>query len=245
MLEGKVALVTGSASGIGKDAAVRMLKNGAKVIACDIDTKSLAELAKEAGGKEGELLTVGMDVSDTASFDGVVRLVEQGGGLDILVNCAGICSGTSIEDIGVEEWDSMFDVNIKGMFFLTRALIPHMKRGGTIINVSSMAGFTGGIKSNPAYSCSKAAVTCMTKNLAKYCADKDIRVNEVSPGTAVTPMTLNWMGKDRLEGLGKNVPLKRLTQPSDIGKAILFFASDGSSFITGQSLQVNGGMYIP
>jgi 3-oxoacyl-[acyl-carrier protein] reductase len=245
MLEGKVALVTGAASGIGKDAAVRMLKNGAKVIACDIDVKAFWELAKEAGGKEGELLTVGMDVSDAASFDGVIRLVEQGGGLDILVNCAGICSGTSIEDIGVEEWDSMFDVNIKGMFFLTRALIPHIKRGGTIINVSSMAGFTGGIKSNPAYSCSKAAVTCMTKNLAKYCADKGIRVNEVSPGTAVTPMTLNWMGKDGLEGLGKNVPLKRLAQPSDIGKAILFFASDGSSFITGQSLQVNGGMYIP
>jgi 3-oxoacyl-[acyl-carrier protein] reductase len=108
-----------------------------------------------------------------------------------------------------------------------------------------MAGFTGGIQSNPAYSSSKAAVTCMTKNLAKFCAPDGIRVNEVSPGTAKTAMTLNWMGDEGLKGFVERVPLGRVAEPEDIAGAILFFASEQAGFITGQSLQVNGGMYIP
>lgn len=245
MLTGKVALVTGAASGIGKDTALRLLENGAIVVSCDIDVKGLCRLKRESGYNKDNIILVEMDISDIASHANIVDVITKLDQLDILVNSAGICSGTTIEDIDEFEWNKTFDVNIKGLFFLTRMLISYMGKGGTIINVSSMAGFTGGIKCNPAYSCSKAAVTCMTKNFAKYCAERGVRVNEVSPGTTITPMTLDWLGEESLEEFKRYVPLKKLTQASDIGKAIMFFASEESALITGQSLQVNGGMYIP
>ena len=165
----------------------------------------------------------------------------------VLVNCAGICSGTPLDEIDPREWDRTYAVNIRGPFFLTQRLMKYLKKGETpcVVNVSSMAGFTGGIQSNPAYSSSKAAVTCTTKNLAKFLAPYGIRVNEVSPGTAQTQMTMNWLGEDGLKPFAERVPLGRVAVAEDIGKVIFFLASDAAGFITGQSIQVNGGMYIP
>jgi 3-oxoacyl-[acyl-carrier protein] reductase len=188
-----------------------------------------------------------LDVSQISSFETVADFVKSFGRLDVLVNCAGVCSGTSLDEITEQEWDRTYAINVKGPFFLTKQLLPYLIKGidPTIINISSMAGFTGGIMSNPAYSSSKAAVTCMTKNLAKFCAPYGIRVNEISPGTAKTPMTENWLGEDGLKDFIPKVPLGRLAEAGDVAKVIEFLASDAAGFITGQTIHVNGGMYIP
>lgn len=239
-------LITGAASGIGFDTALRFLRGGDLVLACDRDAEGLSRL-RAAAGSEARLREIELDLSRMESFEAAERAAEELGGIDVLVNCAGICSGTPLDRIDPEEWDRTYAVNIRGPFFLTQRLLPWLERGENpcVVNVSSMAGFTGGIQSNPAYSSSKAAVTCTTKNLAKFCAPKGIRVNEVSPGTAQTQMTLNWLGEDGLERFMEKVPMGRLARAEDIGKVIVFLASPEAGFITGQSVQVNGGMYIP
>jgi len=240
-------LITGAASGIGFDTALRFVGNGDCVIACDRNADGLDALKKAAEGKGGRVLAVELDLMKMESFDNAVAEVEKAGKLDVLVNCAGICSGTPLDVITPEEWDRTYAINIKGPFFLTQRLLPFLKKGenACIVNVSSMAGFTGGIQSNPAYSSSKAAVTCTTKNLAKFCAPLGIRVNEVSPGTAQTQMTMNWLGEEGLKPFAEKVPMGRVAVAEDIGKVIYFLASDAAGFVTGQSIQVNGGMYIP
>ncbi len=240
-------LITGAASGIARDAALRFLKNADRVIACDRDAKGLDGLERETGVDASRLIKCRMDLTDLDSLDAAVGEVERIGSLDVLVNCAGICSGTPLDAIGPAEWDRMFAVNVRGPFFLTQRLIPWLRKGkdACIVNVSSMAGFTGGIQSNPAYSASKAAVTTTTRNLAKFLASSKIRVNEVSPGTAQTNMTLDWLGEEGLKQFVDKVPLGRLARAEDVGKVIFFLASQDAGFITGQSIQVNGGMYIP
>ncbi len=239
-------LITGAASGIGFETALRFAALGDKVIACDLNRTGLAEL-RATSGKSGNIHPVEMNLMDLESFERVEDEVRRLGGLDVLINCAGICSGTRLDEIQPQEWDRTYAINIRGPFFLTQRLLPYLKAGqhACIVNVSSMAGFTGGIQSNPAYSSSKAAVTCTTKNLAKFCAPHGIRVNEVSPGTAQTQMTMNWLGEDGLKPFAERVPLGRVAVAEDIAKVILFLASKEAGFITGQSIQVNGGMYIP
>ena len=204
----------------------------------------LQNYASSINGKYESLI---LDVSKIESFKKVEDLIASYGWLDVLVNCAGIVSGTPLDKITEDEWDKMYAVNLKGPFFLTREMIQYLIKGidPAIINISSMAGFTGGIMSNPAYSSSKAAVNCMTKNLAKFCAPYGIRVNEISPGTARTPMTEEWLGEEGLQEFISKVPLGRLAEASDVAKVILFLASDSAGFITGQTIHVNGGMYIP
>ena len=240
-------LITGAASGIGFDTATRFLRAGEHVIACDRDAKGLATLSEAVGVDARRLTLVRIDLADLDSFDEAEEAVRQVGGLDVLVNCAGVCSGTRLDEITPQEWDLAYAVNVRGPFFLTQRLIPFLegREKACIVNVSSMAGFTGGIQSNPAYSSSKAAVTCTTKNLAKFLAPKGIRVNEVSPGTAQTQMTMKWLGEDGLKPFVEKVPMGRVAVAADIGKVILFLASDEAGFITGQAIQVNGGMYIP
>ena len=186
-------LITGAASGIGFDTALRFIGNGDCVIACDRNADGLEVLKNAAEGKGGKVIAAELDLVNMDSFAAALAEVEKAGKLDVLVNCAGICSGTPLDAITPEEWDRTYAINIRGPFFLTQKLLPYLKKGekACVVNVSSMAGFTGGIQSNPAYSSSKAAVTCTTKNLAKYCAPFGIRVNEVSPGTAQTRMTIN------------------------------------------------------
>lgn len=239
-------MITGAASGIGFETAVCFLGAGDCVIACDRDDAGLARLAERAVGA-GRLVPVHLDLTDLESFGAAEAAVKRAGGLDVLINCAGICSATPIEEIAPAEWDRTYAINVRGPFFLTQRLLNYLKRGHApcIVNVSSMAGFTGGIKSNPAYSSSKAAVTCTTKNYAKYCAQFGVRVNEVSPGTAHTQMTLGYMDAQDLKTFAERVPLGRMAEAEDIAKVIVFLASDQAGFVTGQAIQVNGGMYIP
>jgi NAD(P)-dependent dehydrogenase (short-subunit alcohol dehydrogenase family) len=247
MFANKVVFITGAASGMGFDAACRFVDNGAYVIGCDRSQAGLSKLETYASEHHGRYESILLDLSDIPAFVKAEDKVRLLGRLDILINCAGICSGTPLDTISEEEWERTYAVNVKGPFFLTRTLLPYIKKGEnpTIINISSMAGFTGGILSNPAYSSSKAAVTCMTKNLAKYCAPMGIRVNEISPGTAITAMTENWLGSEKLKDFAPQVPMGRLAEAGDVAKVILFLASDAAGFITGQTIHVNGGMYIP
>jgi 3-oxoacyl-[acyl-carrier protein] reductase len=240
-------LLTGASSGIGFDIACRFLKGGDSVIACDRDQTGLDVLQTRASQYPGSLKSFRVDLAQMDSFTQVIDHVKELGKLDVLVNCAGICSGTSLDAITEEEWDLTYKVNLKGPFFLTQKLLPYLKSGehAAIINISSMAGFTGGIKSNPAYSSSKAAVTCMTKNLARFCAPWKIRVNEIAPGTARTAMTENWLKPQVLKDFATQVPMGRLAEAEDIARVVLFLASEDAGFMTGQTLHVNGGMYIP
>lgn len=245
--ENKIIFLTGAGSGIGMETALLFLSKGCTVIGADLKKDSLDKLETNSTHLPGKLFPLQLDVASSNAGKSAYTTIESFAKLDVLINCAGICTGTSIDETTEAEWDLFYDVNVKGPFFLTRTLIPLLLKSTQpcIVNVSSMAGFTGGIKSNVAYSSSKAAVTCMTKNLAKIYANCGIRVNEVSPGTADTPMTQEWLGKDELANFSKTVPLGRLTAATDIANAICFLASSEASFITGQSLQVNGGMYIP
>jgi 3-oxoacyl-[acyl-carrier protein] reductase len=217
------------------------------VIGCDLNEAGMQSLLVVAEKVGAAFYPVAMDITRLDDLDALEKLLTSLGHLDVMVHAAGVCSGTAIDAMTEAEWDRTFAVNLKAPFFLTQRLLPFLQQGQnpTIINISSMAGFIGGIKSSPAYSSSKAAMTCMTKNLAKYCAPMRIRVNEVSPGTTRTPMTENWLGEAELDAFVSMVPLGRLAEAGDIAKVILFLASDGAAFMTGQTIHVNGGMYIP
>ncbi|MEG1516146.1 MAG: SDR family NAD(P)-dependent oxidoreductase [Clostridia bacterium] len=243
----RIVLITGAASGIGFTTALRFLSEGDVVIACDRDLQGLTRLAEQTGDSLAGLIQIPFDLTKLETFDEVEAIVARQGRLDVLVNCAGICSATPMEELSPKEWDCTYDINIRGPFFLTQRLLPWLKKAkkACIVQVSSMAGYTGGIVSNAAYSSSKAAVACMTKNFAKFCAPLGIRVNEVSPGTARTEMTYGYMAADGLERFEKSVPLGRLALPEDIAGVILFLASKETEFITGQTVHVNGGMYMP
>ena len=243
---GKVIVVTGAASGIGRQIARSFHLRGDIVIGCDRDVKGLETEIGEMRLSGGECHARSLDVRDVVAVNTLSdEVLRTFGRIDVLVNCAGICSGTSIADMTEDEWDTTLSVNLKGLFFLSRAVSRAMilQKSGRIINISSLAGFTGGIMSNAAYSSSKAAVTCTTKNFAKYLASYNVTVNEVAPGTAQTSMSEAFLGK-RLYDFVEKIPLGRLCQPNDVAAAVLFLASDSAAFITGQTLHVDGGMYM-
>jgi 3-oxoacyl-[acyl-carrier protein] reductase len=241
----KVIIVTGAASGIGRQIARSFHSRGATVVGCDRDAPGLETVMGELRAIGGECHARTLDLKDVVAVNSLAdEVFTTFGRIDVLVNCAGICSGTSIADMTEDEWDMTLAVNLKGLFFLSRAVsrVLILQKSGRIINISSLAGFTGGIMSNAAYSASKAAVTCTTKNFAKYLASHNVTVNEVALGTAQTPMSETFLG-DRLHDFVEKIPLGRLCQPNDVAAAVLFLASDSASFITGQSLHVDGGMY--
>jgi 3-oxoacyl-[acyl-carrier protein] reductase len=242
----KVIIVTGAASGIGRQIAQSFHASGGTVIGCDRDTQGLEMTMGEMTARGGGCHARSLDVRDVTAVNSLAdEVFKTFGRIDVLVNCAGICSGVSIADMTEDEWDTTLAVNLKGLFFLSRAVsrVLILQKSGRIINIGSLAGFTGGIMSNAAYSASKAAVTCTTKNFAKYLASHNVMVNEVAPGTAQTSMSEAFLG-DRLHDFVRRIPLGRLCQPNDVAAAVLFLASDSAAFITGQTLHVDGGMYM-
>lgn len=242
----KVIIVTGAASGIGRQIAQSFHSCGGTVIGCDRDSQGMEAAMGELRARGGECHARSLDVGNVVAVSSLAdEVFTTFGKIDVLVNCAGICSGTSIADMTEDEWDATLAVNLKGLFFLSKAVSRAMilQKSGRIINISSLAGFTGGIMSNAAYSASKAAVTCTTKNFAKYLASHNVTVNEVAPGTAQTAMSEAYLG-DRLHDFAGRIPLGRLCQPNDVAAAVLFLSSDSAAFITGQTLHVDGGMYM-
>ena len=235
-----IVVITGSESGIGNAAAELMIKNGAFIIGMDLKQKN--GLRFEIGQYE----FIQVDVSDAEKiknvFDEIVAKYDK---IDVLLNCAGITSLDSVMDVSSKSWDTMLDVNLKSVFFCCQNVLKTMtKQGyGKIVNISSNAGIGGGKAVGAHYSASKAGVVNLTKSLALYAADYNINVNCVAPGPTETPMTSEWSSILN-EKLKKVIPFKRFAEPVEIAEAILFLASDKSNYITGETLNVNGGLLM-
>lgn len=237
-LENKVALITGAANGLGKEMALLFANEGAKVIACD-----MSEITYTHENVEGMLL----NVSDTAQCNEVfTKIVEKYSKIDILVNNAGITRDALTAKMTDEQWDLVIDVNLKGVFNLTKLVGPLMttQKAGSIINISSVVGEYGNI-GQANYAATKAGVIGLSKTWAKEFARKgeQVRVNTIAPGYIMTDI-LKTVPQDLLDGFANMTMLKRLGQPEEIAKAALFLASDESSYITGHVLSVNGGMRL-
>ncbi len=250
-IEEKVAVITGAGQGIGREIAFSFSSLGAKIVVADINQEKaddVAQLIRERKGTILSICSICCDVSSQQSVSSLVlRTVEKFGTVDILVNNAGINKSTFVfEDVNEEEWDRIFAVNVKGVYFCTAAVTPIMKRQkwGRIINIGSGAGKTGSLSGSAGihYCASKAAVMCLTKSFARYLGPYGITVNAIAPGLAETNMTKDWLElKERCAG---NTPLGRITIPSDVANAVLFLASEASSFITGEILDVDGGFLM-
>jgi 3-oxoacyl-[acyl-carrier protein] reductase len=244
-LQGKVALVTGGSRGIGAGIAKAFLDAGAIVAFSGTSSATVtkASAAMGSGGSQhGFLADLSKPDAGTQLVDAVL---EHFGRIDILVNNAGVVSRVGEWELTPEEWDRVHDVNLRATFFVARDCAVAMKRngGGSILNVSSIAGQHGGIAGSPAYASSKAAVIGLTRSLARRFAPHGIRVNCIAPADIETDMTANWPQelRDRLNSL---TPLNRFGAIAEVTGAAVFLASDEASFITGQTLSINGGAYM-
>ncbi len=244
-LEGKVALISGGARGMGAVEAKLFAGEGAKVVIGDVLEDEGRQIEAEINEAGGECLFVRLDVTNEAHWvEAVDAAASRFGKLDILVNNAGIARVSNVEDTSESEWDLVMAINGKGVFLGTKAAIPEMRKagGGSIVNISSIAGMVGGRTS--AYAASKGAVRLLTKSTAIQYAAEGIRANSVHPGVIESPMTLPIM-LDTAEGREEAVsrhPLGRIGQPHEIAYGVLFLASDESSFMTGSELVIDGGL---
>ena len=245
-LEGKVALVTGAARGIGAEIARVFAREGAAVVIGDILEAEGRQVADEIKALGGVAMTVKLDVSEEANWQRIMAFVlERLYTLDILVNNAGVSKRVPLEEYTVEDWDAVMAINVRGVFLGMKHAIPIMRRtaGGNIINMSSVAGLVGHKFTNLAYITSKGGITLLTKGAAvKYAAEK-IRVNSIHPCTVETELTKNIAKDPQLmfERIDE-VPMRRLASVTDVANAALFLASDEAAFITGVALPVDGGL---
>jgi 3-oxoacyl-[acyl-carrier protein] reductase len=238
-LKGKVVLVTGGTRGIGRAIAERFKDVGAVVYITGTNEERTKAVAEEIG-----VNGVKMDVTDREEVKRVVsEILEKEGQIDILINNAGITKDTLFMRMKDEDWDSVIDTNLNGVYNVTRAVVPAMvkKRSGNVINISSVVGFTGNV-GQVNYSATKSALIGFTKSLAKELGGRGIRVNCIAPGYITTDMTEKIPAKIK-EELLKSIPLKREGEPREIADVCLFLASNMASYITGTVIHVNGGLF--
>ncbi|MGD0517394.1 MAG: 3-oxoacyl-[acyl-carrier-protein] reductase [Thermoguttaceae bacterium] len=244
-LTGQAAIVTGAAKGIGRAIAITLARCGAKVACIDINTESLAETVNTIRAAGGTAEPIACDVTDSDRVGAVVdEVVKLWGGLQILVNNAGITRDNMIMRMKDDQWDAVININLKGTFLFTRAAAKPMMKGrqGRIINIASVSGLMG----NPGqanYSASKAGVIGLTRTVSRELAGRNITINAVAPGFIATDMTAA-LGEEILQEVRKQIPLGRLGDPQDVADAVLFLASDAASFITGHILTVDGGLTV-
>ena len=242
-LEGKVALISGGARGMGAEEALMFAREGAKVVIGDVLDGEGREVAAQIPG--GQAIFVRLDVTKEADWQRAVSMAEEVyKRLDILVNNAGVSATGGIEDTTVEEWDRVMEVNAKGVFLGTKHAIPAMQRsgGGSIINISSQLGIVAMSESSPQYIASKGAVRLLTKSTAIQYAADGIRCNSVHPGPIVTPMTEGRRSDDAVRELMESrIPLGRYGEAIDVAYGVLYLASDEASFVTGSELVIDGG----
>ena len=242
-LEGKVALISGGARGMGAEEALLFAKEGAKVVIGDVLEGEGRDIAAQIPG--GQAIFVRLDVTREADWQRAVSMTEEVyKRLDILVNNAGVSAVGGIEDTTVEEWDRVMEVNAKGVFLGTKYAIPAMQRsgGGSIINISSQLGIVAMNESSPQYIASKGAVRLLTKSTALQYAEDGIRCNSVHPGPIVTPMTQGRRSDEAVRELMESrIPLGRYGEAIDVAYGVLYLASDEASFVTGSELVIDGG----
>jgi NAD(P)-dependent dehydrogenase (short-subunit alcohol dehydrogenase family) len=239
-----VALVTGAAGGIGQAICRRLASEGATVAASDLDAGMLQPLIDELGGHS---LAVSLDVRQPGSAQAAVgRIKAELGRLDVLVNNAGIFARTPVLEIDPDRWDGLMAVNLRGVLVCSQAALQVMiadGRGGAVVNLASLAGQVGGVVAGADYAASKAGVVALTKSLAKAAAQHGVRVNAVNPGVIDTAMPAQFPPAARARMID-DTPLKRMGRPDEVAAAIAFLASDDASFITGTTLDINGGLYM-
>lgn len=245
-LKGKTAIITGGDSGIGRAISVAYAKEGCNVVIvyniADDDANTTKQIIEQY---HGTTLLIKGDIGDSSFCNKVVEsTVKSFGGLDILVNNAAEQHlQKRLEDITDDQLQRTFQTNIFGMFYLTRTALMHLKENSVIINTSSITAYKG----NPSlldYSSTKGAVTSFTRSLSANLADRKIRVNQVAPGPIWTPLIVSTLDKDTVGTFGKDTPLKRPGQPVEVAEAYVFLASDASTYITGQTIHINGGTII-
>ena len=245
-LQGKVAIITGGARGQGEAEARMFVREGAKVVFGDILDDEGRQVETEIAAAGGEAVYVRLDVTDEDAWrEAVGTAVSRFGKVDILVNNAGIASWNAGDDATVEEWDRIMEVNAKGVFLGTKAVIPAMRAagGGSIINISSISGMVGQTNIHPGYNASKGAVRILTKSTAVQHAAEGIRCNSIHPGPVKTPMTeRGWSDPEWLQAMRRRTPLGRYADPDEIAYGVLFLASDESSFMTGSEMVIDGGV---
>ena len=248
LMQGKVAMVTGGGRGIGEASARRLADFGAKVILADLDLASATAVAESLKNEGKEAAAIEFNVADFAHITEKVAAARAiYGRIDVLVNVAGITGSTPITDITHESWDRMMDIDLKSLFFVSQAVFEVMKEQGygRILNVSSVRGARGcggGRSSDASYACAKAGILNLSKCFALAGAPFHITSNAVCPGNILTPMgkTLSWSKKDPKT----YIPAGRYGTAEDIANAVLFYASDLSDYVTGDYMNVNGGLYM-
>jgi len=242
----RVALVTGAAQGIGLAVAQTLAKAGARIALADRQLEKVEEEALRLRQQGIKAEAFAVDVADIVSIEEMMKNVSARlGSLDILVNNAGVLSSTAVEDLSEQEWDRVFTINLRGVFFVVQKALPYLKQSSTarIINMSSLAGRMGGYETGMAYTASKGGVISLTYGLARQLAPYGITVNCVCPGTTQTDILKDW-SESQIASLQATIPLGRLGQPQDVASAVRYLASEEASFVTGLLLDVNGGMYF-
>ena len=238
-LNGKVALITGAARGLGEKIAQVLAREGAKIALTDI--VSCEEVEKKILSQKGDVVSLNLNVTNRDEIQKTVQFIEKKWGrLDILVNNAGICDRTMAEDITEKEWNANINIDLKGTFLCTQAVWPIMKKqnSGKVVCIGSIAGRVGGVIAGPHYVAAKAGVHGMIKWFAKDGAPYGIYINAIAPGPIWTAMTLDFPYTD------ESVPLGRVGRCEDVAEVALFLCSDMSNYITGCVIDVNGGLYM-
>ncbi len=245
LLDGKAAVVTGAAAGIGRAVARILAVEGARVALCDIDYENAEKTAEEIRSEGATAAAYEANVADWNSASEVAeKILAEFGAVDILVNNAGIARDNLIIRMSDSEWNEVLNVNLKGVFNFTKAFVPGMlrRRSGKIISISSVVGIIGNA-GQANYAASKAGVIGFTKAMAKELAPRGINVNAVAPGFIKTKMTEGLTEQQRSALLGR-IPFSRFGEPEDVARSVLFLACELSDYITGQVLVVDGGMVM-
>ena len=243
---GKKVIITGAAQGIGLGMAEKLAAEGAMVAITDINGEKAKEEAARLSNAGLKVMSYKVDCANVREIGEMVNHVNnEFGGLDILINNAGILDSAPIMEINEEIWDRMMAINLKGSFFCCQAAIPFLKMSPypRIVNISSLAGRMGGYEAGLAYAASKGAILSLTRGMARQLAPFGITVNAICPGTCETEMIKQWTD-DKISGLKDKIPLGRLASISDIAGAAAFLTGDDAAYITGISLDVNGGIFM-
>ena len=243
---GKVAIVTGAAQGMGKQVAVDMAAEGAKVVISDIIPDILEKTRGEIEKAGGECLALPCDVSSRQQIENMIKkTVDRFGTVDILINNAGLLLTGSIEELTDDIIDKTLDINVKGVLYAIRAVTPIMKakKYGRIVNVASITGKNGDNTTFPVYGASKGAVITLTRSMARALGPFGITVNGIAPHAVMTTMMQYWDDAKK-KTIADRIPVKRLGTIEDMSYLMMFLASDESSFITGETININGGYYM-
>ena len=243
-LEGRVAVVTGAASGIGRATALRLADEGAAVLVTDVNVDAGEKTALQIRDAGGRAVFARHDVASEADWEAAcAKAVEEFGGIDVLVNNAGMGDLATIEETSLEDWQHTIGIDQTGVFLGMRTAAPHLKASGhgSVVNISSIFGTSGGFGTSPAYHAAKGAVRTLTKNVALHWASDGVRVNSIHPGFIDTPILDPVKGTPFEQTMIDLTPMGRLGRPEEIAAGVAYLASDDAAFVTGLELYIDGG----